>query len=437
MANKMTVMAGWLVVSADKVLKDYGFICADGKVVAIKPNKELENETDIRDFRKYIVTPGFVNTHHHMYEAIGRGLPTTTGAKSLKPILEEYWWPMVENRVTTGIIRVTTRYAVMLMLKAGYTCVGDILEAPNATFGERLSTEKKVMEQAGMKAVLSVESNERLSRELGESALMENYEFTKQQMEAGSHIRGMMCTHTTFSSSPEFLRKARRLSRELDGRMVIHLDEGPDEGNYCYEKYGKRPVELYEEMDFLDDKLLAGQCVTMDPREIEFMIRRKVNVSHQPISNCINGDGFAPIIDFVKGGNHIGFGTDGSVCNPFETMRAAACIQRSARLDLTYMPNDLLLKIATEDGAIALGYTDVGKLDVGYCADFLVIPQGDYYWVDDTILDEIVMFKNPGDIYEVYTDGVLRCRNGVVVGLDEAEVMGELSEEVKKFRRNA
>ena len=187
----------------------------------------------------------------------------------------------------------------------------------------------------------------------------------------------------------------------------------------------------------MDDKLLAGQCVTMDPREIEFMIRRKVNVSHQPISNCINGDGFAPIIDFVKGGNHIGFGTYGSVCNPFETMRAAACIQRSARLDLTYMPNDLLLKIATEDGAIALGYTDVGKLDVGYCADFLVIPQGDYYWVDDTILDEIVMFKNPGDIYEVYTDGVLRCRNGVVVGLDEAEVMGELSEEVKKFRRNA
>lgn len=77
------------------------------------------------------------------------------------------------NRVTTDIIRVTTRYAVMLMLKAGYTCVGDILEAPNATFGERLSTEKKVMEQAGMKAVLSVESNERLSRELGESALME------------------------------------------------------------------------------------------------------------------------------------------------------------------------------------------------------------------------------------------------------------------------
>lgn len=436
MGQRMAITAKWLVVSAGKVLKDHGLVCEDGKIVAVKHNRELAGEQNLVDKSDCILSPGFVNSHHHMYECIAKGMPSTTGAKSLKPILEEYWWPMVENRITTPLIEVTTKHAVLHMLKAGYTCVADILEAPNAEHGTRLVTEQKVMEQAGMKAVLSVEANERLSTALGESAIQENYAFAKQQMAGDGRVRGMMCTHTTFSSSIGFLRRARKLSRELDGRIQIHMDEGPDEGNWCYKTYAKLPAQLYEEIDFLDDKLLAGQCVTMDPVELDLLARNRVNITHQPISNCVNGDGFAPVPDMLEKGMCVGLGTDGSVCNPFETMRFAACIHRSARLDLTLLPSATLFKMATENGAKAIGFENLGTLEVGHYADFLVMPCKERSWIDEhSVVDEIVMNRNPADIEAVYTDGVLRCENGTVLGLDEEEVEQALSDASREFRR--
>jgi len=437
MAERIAVQAGWLVVSSEKVLKDHGFIAEDGKIIAVKPNAELVGEANLENHTDSIVPPGFVNTHHHMYAPIKYFTPNEkkSVAKSLKPSLEIYWWPDIEDRNTIETISCTTKLAVVDMLNWGFTCACDILEAPNATFGKRLTTERDIWAQAGIKGVLSVEANERISTKLGEEALQENHEFTLAQMKAGSHIRGMQCTHTTFSSSIPFLRRARELSRQADGWIQIHMDEGPDEGVYCFEKNGKYPAQLYHELGFFDEKVLCCQSAFLLPVEISLMGRHKVNVTHQPISNALCGTGICPIPQlYLAGVEHIGIGTDGDMATPFEDMRFTYYYQRGSHYDATLMSVNKVFYMATEGGARASGFEDVGRLEEGYCADFLVI-EADPWMEEDNVIRELVTKKEVSDIKAVYTDGVCRRKGDKLLFLDEEDIKREHAEVAREFGR--
>jgi hypothetical protein len=154
------VMAGWLIVNADKALRDWGFVCENGRIVELAPNSKLAGRPGVADCRDSIVTPTFTNTHTHMYETIAHGAVEPN--LSLKPLLEDFWWPVVENRQTLETIRLTAEYAALECLGSGVTLINDILEAPFAERGRRLLTEESVLRRAGMKAILSLESNERI-----------------------------------------------------------------------------------------------------------------------------------------------------------------------------------------------------------------------------------------------------------------------------------
>ena len=164
--EKMTgIMAGWLIMSATEAKKDYGFVVENGKIVEIVPNEKLLGKEGVIDARDSIVCPTFTNTHTHFYETLAHG--ATEPNLSLKPLLEDFWWPVVENRQTLETIRISTEYSALESMTSGVTLCNDILEAPFAERGKRLLTEEAVIRKAGMKAVLSLESNERISTENG------------------------------------------------------------------------------------------------------------------------------------------------------------------------------------------------------------------------------------------------------------------------------
>ncbi len=99
--EKMTgIMAGWLIMSATEAKKDYGFVVENGKIVEIVPNEKLLGKEGVIDARDSIVCPTFTNTHTHFYETLAHG--ATEPNLSLKPLLEDFWWPVVENRQTLG-----------------------------------------------------------------------------------------------------------------------------------------------------------------------------------------------------------------------------------------------------------------------------------------------------------------------------------------------
>lgn len=434
MAKTTGIMAGWLIMSANEAKKDTGFVIEDGKIVEIVPNEKLLGKEGVIDARENIVIPTFACTHTHMYETIAHGAVEPN--LSLKPLLEDFWWPVVENRQNLETIRITAEYASLEHLKTGVTLINDILEAPFAEAGKRLLTEEKVLRQAGIKGVLSLESNERISTENGVTNLEENKNFILAMREADNNdIRGTICTHTTFSCSVPFLMKAAGMARDLDEYIQIHMNEGPDECKCCYDKYGMTTAELYKKIGFWEGgKAWANQCSCMEPVELNIMGTMGVGISTQPRSNALCNAGIAPVSDMLKNGINVGLGTDNGEGNFFENMRYLALMQMGKNYTKYALTPVQAFEIATEMGARGLGYTDVGALRPGYSADFQILTgNASIYLKDYNVVQEIFWRKEPEDIKAVYVNGELVAKDGHAVNLDEARIRQEFKDCVHEF----
>ncbi|MPM64441.1 5'-deoxyadenosine deaminase [bioreactor metagenome] len=357
---------------------------------------------------------------------------------SLKPLLEDFWWPVVENRQTLETIRITAEYSALECLKSGVTLINDILEAPFATAGRRLLTEEAVLRRAGMKGVLSLESNERISTENGDENLRENQDFILNMRETGSRdIRGTICTHTTFSCTVPFLMKAAGMAREMDEYIQIHMNEGPDECQCCYDRYGMTTAELYKKIGFWNGgKAWANQCSCMEPVELNIMGQMGVGISTQPRSNALCNAGIAPVADMLKNGIRVGLGTDNGEGNFYENMRYLSLFQMGKNYTKYALEPLKAFEIATELGAKGLGYGDVGRLQPGYSADYQVLT-GDaaIHLRDYSVVGEVFWRKDPVDVKEVYVNGQLVCKDGRAVNLDDARIRREFKDCLTEFWR--
>jgi cytosine/adenosine deaminase-related metal-dependent hydrolase len=434
MSKTTGIMAGWLIKSAAEALQDHGIVCEDGVIREIVPNSKLIGKEGIQDARDSIVCPTFANTHTHMYETLAHGAVEPN--LSLKPLLEDFWWPVVENRQTLDTIRTSAEYSALECLKSGVTLINDILEAPFATPNQRLLTEEAVLRGAGMKGVLSLESNERISTENGDTNLEENKNFILKMRESGSRdIRGTICTHTTFSCSVPFLQKASGIAREMDEYIQIHMNEGPDECQCCYDKYGMTTAELYKKIGFWNGgKAWANQCSCVEPVELNIMGQMSVGISTQPRSNALCNAGIAPVADMLKNNINVGLGTDNGEGNFFENMRYLALFQMGKNYTKYALEPKKAFEIATEMGAKGLGYADVGCLKPGYSADYLVLT-GDtaIYLKEHNVVGEVFWRKDPIDIKEVYVNGKLVCRDGKALNLEEKRIRQDFKDCIRDF----
>jgi len=434
MGETRGVKAGWLILSPDEILADHALVFEDGRVADVVPNSRVAGERGVADARDAIVSPGFVNAHMHMYGILSHGMEFTTKGRSLKLILEDFWWPRIEDRLDHELIRLATEASCLDMLRGGVTCFNDILEAPNALPG-CLSVEAEVVEEVGMRAVLSFESTERVSPENGQAGLAENATFIRHQWERGSgRVHGMMCVHTTFTCSLDFLWQARRMARELGGSIQLHLSESVDESRVSLERSGKLPVEIYEDIGFLDSGVLASQCVVMDPAEISIMARRGVRVSHQPVSNCSIGGGISPVPDMLAAGLTIGLGTDGEVNDMFEVMRIAHLIHKGRRQDPTVMPPRTVFAMATEMGAKAVGLDNVGILRPGAYADLIIIDADTLTPLNRrNLIEQILLYRKASDLRALMVQGEWLWRDGRALTLDEERIARDLREAAAGF----
>ena len=300
MPEEMEVYSGW------------GVAVLDGKILEIGANSDLKKkyaDFDVRDYRDKILMPGFTNAHMHCYGILSHGITPPRGIDSFESFLNDFWWPLVENRIDHRMIDVSTRATAWELLNSGVTALCDVLEAPNAIPGG-LDVQAAALETVGMKGVLSFEACERIDRENGRLGLAENETFFLTYREH-PRISGMMCIQTTFTCSKEFIREARERTGRTGSGLQMHLNESIYEPTVCRERYGKGPVELYEELEYLGPDVLASQGVKLTEREIEILGNHGVSLGHVPLSNCEVGGGVAPVPELLRRGIEVGLGTDG------------------------------------------------------------------------------------------------------------------------------
>lgn len=441
----MLILPDWLIVAADEPPRQfYGVRTAGGLIQEIGPNQELRDRHPdelVVDAANHVVLPGFVNAHTHLYGVLARGIPAPPGGgpTDFRSFLDDYWWPLVEDALDGPMIAAATDYVCAEMLGSGTTSFYDIVEAPNALPGVLLA-QKEIVEDRGIRGRLSFEATERAGDEVARKALAENLDLIDNCAREGRGsgkaplIDGIMCWHTTFTCSPEYITEAFSLAKDRGVMSHAHCNEGTHEGDWAANHHGMRTVELYDKLGVAGPGFNASQCVQVSDLERALLSARDVRVTHMPLANCEVGGGIAPIPELAEAGVTVGLGSDGYVNDMFEVMRGAFLIHKGRLQDPQTMPATTVLEMATEGGARALGMEKVGRLEVGWAADVQVVDSMFPTPVNaDNLIEQLVLWRNAAHVRDVLVAGRWRVRNHEVLDADMERLKAKTREQAQRL----
>ncbi len=429
------------IINASAVLtpsgyqKDWGIRIQGGKIAEVGPNASLKAAAGdtVTDAKGQVILPGFVNGHTHMYGVLSHGITTDALVTEFGSFLEDFWWPYVEDRIDHRLAKLTAQWACVEMIESGVTTFFDILEGPNSIPGG-LEAEAEAIHEAGLRGYLSFEACQRMSEENGQTGIAENADFFLAHQD-DELVKGIMSIHTLFTCDKDFVLAARKRAREIGAKFHMHLSESVMEPAWCEEHYGMRTIEYYDSIGALDKDVVASQMVQLSDKEINMAAKSGMSAVSMPLSNCEVGGGVAPVPEMLAAGMQVGLGSDGYVNNFFEVMRGAFLIHKAYKQDTQAMPANVVYDMATAMGGRALGRPDLGVIAPGNPADVITMR------VDDTptpindrnFYDQVVLFRNPADVINVYVAGKALKENGQLTTLNKEAIRAELREAAARF----
>jgi cytosine/adenosine deaminase-related metal-dependent hydrolase len=336
-----------------------------------------------------LVTPGLVNTHHHIYQNLTRSYgPAINGSLfSWLTALYPLWAGLDEEAAY-----LSAWVGLAELALGGCTTSTDHLYVAPRGGGDLWSAEIAAARELGMRFHPTRGSMTLSAKDGGlppDSVVQDDDEVLadSERLVAAHHdpsfgamVRVALAPCSPFSVSPGLMQRTAELAERLDVRLHTHLAEDPDEGTFCLERFGRRPVEQFEEVGWLTDRAWVAHCIYPNQAEVARLGAAGVGVAHCPSSNMlIGGGGFAPVREFRAAGVPVGLGCDGSASADSASLwiesRAALLLGRQ-RLGPTGMTAREVLDIATCGGAACLGRAgELGELTVGAVGDLVCWPQ--------------------------------------------------------------
>ena len=282
--------------------------------------------------------------------------------------------------------------------------------------------------------LLSFEATERAGPEIAQLGLDENVGLIEAARADAGLVSGLMCWHTVFTCSPDFITRAHGLATDLGVLAHAHCNEGVHEGQWATEHLGKRTLEHYVDLGVAGPGFLASQCVQLSDREREIIAETGIRVSHMPLANCEVGGGIAPIPELLDAGVTVGLGSDGYVNDFFAVMRGAFLLHKARLQDPGAMPASTVLGMATEGGARALGLERVGRLEPGWSADLqLVDAMFPTPVTEHNIAEQLVLWRNLTHVTDVMVAGEWRVRDGEVLDVDLFDLQMQTHQQARRL----
>jgi len=418
-----TIIRDCLILPMDRktrIIEDGLIAIENGKIAYIGKKSEapVVKGASILDGHGKVAMPGLVNCHTHLPMTLFRGIAED---QPLDKWLTETIWPLEANLKPDDIYN-GALLGCLEMIKSGTTCFADMY------FHEEKIAQ--AVEKAGLRAVLAQGIIEAGNRERGERMFKENVDFAKKyDGYANGRITTQLGPHAVYSCSPEILAKVREAASMLKLGIHMHLAESKEMAKTIKEKYGFSEVELLENLKFLGPDVLAAHCIHLSRKEMVLMAKRNVKIAHNPVANMKIAVGVAEIKDLTSLGLTVGIGTDGPASNNsldmFESMKITALLQKLQYHDPTVLPAETVLRMATIDGAKALGVEKlVGSLEVGKEADLILVDFGKPHLtpMHDPYAN-VVYSARGSDVDTVIVKGKILMKNCKVKTLNEAEVM--------------
>lgn len=426
MTADLVIHAAWVlpVDPQDSVLGDHAVVIAGGRIQALLPSVEARRRypnTRELDLPEHLLMPGLVNAHTHAAMTLFRGLADDL---PLMTWLQDHIWPAEQRWVSPEMILAGSRLAALEMLQSGTVCCNDMYYFPEVT--------AHAMAEAGMRAVVGL-----ILLDFPTVYAEGPDQYLRQGLAIHDHYRGhpliqtAFAPHAPYTVSDASLTRVRTLADELEVPIHIHLHETTAEIDQSLRDHGARPLRRLQRLDLLGPNLMAVHMTQVEEEEIELLATTGTSVIHCPASQLKLASGFSPVARLREAGVNVALGTDGAASNNaldmLSEMRLAALLAKGVAGSAAALPAHQALRMATLDGARALGLEEeTGSLEVGKSADLIAIDlsQANTQPIHNP-LSQLVYAANRSQVRHVWVAGRQLLRDGQPTTLDAREILDE------------
>jgi len=412
---------------AGTVLEGHSVVVNRGVIVDVAPNRQVAERfspTERMVLPGHVLFPGLVNLHTHaamcLLRGIGDDLP-------LMRWLRERIWPAEQKFVSHDFVYDGTALACAEMLRGGITCFGDMYFFPDAAIEAAMDAGMRIA--AGMVVIdlpsaYATDADDYLAKGLA----------IRDHWRDNPLVSFCLAPHAPYTVSDATFSRIVTLAAQLDLPIHIHLHETAAEVAESVERHGRRPLARMQRLGLLDPRLIAVHGVHLDSDELDLLARHGCAVAHCPTSNMKLASGIAPVGGMLARGLRTGLGTDGAASNNrldlFQEMRLAALLAKVVSGDAATLPAHTALRMATLDGAAALGLDHrIGSISAGKNADLCALDLG-----EDAILQpcfdpasHLVYAAGREFVSHVWVNGELLVAGGCLLHENDSELLRKTS----------
>ncbi|MCH2250839.1 MAG: 8-oxoguanine deaminase [Cognatishimia sp.] len=410
---------------ASRELRDVDILVSDGVIAEI--GEGLTVDAEVIDAKGFFVTPGLVNTHHHLFQTLTRAVPGAQDSLLFGWLQRLY--PIWEG-LTPEDMYLSAQIGLAELALSGCTLAADHMYLfPNgsrlddtiaaaADMGMRFQPTRGSMSIGVSNGGLPPDSIVEREADILEDSirLIDTYHDASE----GSMCRVSLAPCSPFSVSQDLMRDSALLARDKGVMLHTHLAENDEDIRYSLEKFGCRPGQYAEDLGWVGDDVWFAHAVKLDAQEIDLFAKHQTGVAHCPCSNCRLGSGIAPIREMRDAGVPVGLGVDGSASNDSGNLmaeaRQAMLMQRVAK-GADAMSAREALHIATRGGAEVLGRDDCGQIAVGKRADIAMwdITSIEMAGSWDPIA---ILLAGPQKVHNLLVEGRQIVRDGILTTVD-------------------
>lgn len=349
---------------------DYAIAIHEGRIIELLPIKEADRyqPTTRIDLQDHALLPGLINAHGHAAMSLMRGIADDL---PLMEWLNEHIWPAEQKFVNAEFVYDGSLLACAEMLRGGTTCFNDMYFFPEET--------ARAAEQAGMRAVVGL-----IVINFPSAWAQDADEYISKGIDLHDRLRNNPLISTAFAPHAPYtvadapLERIRTLAEELDIPIHMHVHETSHEVDESEKELRLRPLARLEKFGLLNPNLVSVHMTQLTDSEIAHYASSGAHVVHCPESNLKLASGFCPLHKLQQAGVNVALGTDGAASNNdldmFGEMRTAALLAKAVAKDASVVPAEEVLRMATINGAKALGLAqEIGSLQAGKTADLIAV----------------------------------------------------------------
>jgi cytosine/adenosine deaminase-related metal-dependent hydrolase len=371
--ERRELAGGWVAITD-------GFVSAIGASTDPQPTA-----TETIDATDCLVTPGLINTHHHLFQNLTRAYPPMTKAplfgwlKTLYPL----WAAIDQEAVFTS-----AWIGLAELAMSGCTTSTDHLYLHPHGAGDLLAAEIAAAKDLGMRfhptrgSMSLSEKNGGLPPDIvvqdDDDILAESELAVKRYHDRspGAMVRIALAPCSPFTVTEQLMVRSAELAARLDVRLHTHFAENSEDDDFSVATFGCRPMEYLERTGWCTDRTWVAHCVMPNPDEVRRLGSAGIGAAHCPSSNLILASGIAPIVDLRAAGVHVGLGVDGSSSADSGSLwleARQAMLLAKLRSGAGAADARMALECATIGGAGCLGRIgEIGTLAVGATGDVAI-----------------------------------------------------------------